>query len=43
VQALAGTDAGEGDFDIRPGSRPDSRIILSARSTILTGWPMLRT
>ena len=27
----------------RPGSRPDSRIIRSARSTILTGWPMLST
>ena len=27
----------------RPGSRPDSRISRSARSTILTGCPMLRT
>ena len=27
----------------RPGSRPESRIIRSARSTIFTGWPMLST
>ena len=26
-----------------PGCRPDSRIMRSARSTILTGWPMLST
>ena len=43
LHSLAGTNAGENDIDIEARFEPAKRIIRSARSTILIGWPILRT